>query len=187
MYNNPMSAHDLIFIDTETTGLDCDIHEIIEIGAIVYNKKDDLVKETFSFKAAPVCIGTASERALELNGYRKNPSLYSGDIRLGIVDLNNMLEDRVIIGQNVRFDLRFLDKYFKKFNIKPKLTFGHRYVELMGLCWPVVYNENLTGNGLSDLCKFFKIQTDEMHSALADCKYSLDVYRKTIEYLKYYF
>ena len=62
----------LTVLDTETTGLDADIHEIIQIATISYvvsTEGDRYVTKKFEKKINPQQLHTASEKALEINGF----------------------------------------------------------------------------------------------------------------------
>ena len=56
-----------VVIDTETTGLDSEIHEMIAFGAIVMIGHD--VVEKFEVKWHPVRPEQASNEAMRINGY----------------------------------------------------------------------------------------------------------------------
>ena len=66
----------LAFIDTETTGLNPDVHEIIELALIVCKQisvpgrgpKIEIIKE-YEWKIKPARIDLAQEDALRINGY----------------------------------------------------------------------------------------------------------------------
>ena len=56
--------------DVETTGLDPHIHEIVEIGLLLINQRTFKVIDMLDIKVRPKHLETASEYALNLNGYR---------------------------------------------------------------------------------------------------------------------
>ncbi len=73
-----MKYHRLAFIDTETTGLDPNFHEVIEIGCVVADWKPDLFGErtlvessTLDIKIIPEHIERADPKALAVNHYAK--------------------------------------------------------------------------------------------------------------------
>ena len=59
----------LAFLDTETTGLDRYKNEIIELALIIIEDGERTVEQ--SWKLKPRRIETASDYALQLNGYDK--------------------------------------------------------------------------------------------------------------------
>ena len=59
-------------LDTETTGLDLKRHQIIQLGLIQYEYKDDgdlRLLEKFQYNIKPSNIKAASPEALKINGY----------------------------------------------------------------------------------------------------------------------
>ena len=69
-----MKGTDLVFIDTETTGLDPSIHELIEIGFVRVKQDWNGEKPTFEIieewdqKIRPEHIKTADPTSLKING-----------------------------------------------------------------------------------------------------------------------
>lgn len=179
MNNRKLNEIKLAVIDTETTGLSVNDHEIIEIGVIIYDQeKDDIVK-TWETKIAPQHIETASPEALEINGYAYHPGLYTGNLKSAMIKFNSLVKGCLIMGQNVSFDLDFLHAALKQLDMKP--TFSRRYLDLMGLAWFAVKDTDCPGISLANLCDHFDISNVGSHSALVDCERSLAVYRKLNE------
>lgn len=178
----PYKDKHLAFLDCETTGLLVNDHEIIEIGVIIYDHQNDKVIEEWEVKCAPQHIETASQEALKINGFEKNANLYTKNIKQAIIRLNNMMENCIPAGQNVPFDVAFVNKYLKEFGIDPK--FDRRYVEISSIAWAVLYNQNLNGLSLNDFCNHFNISNVGAHGALTDCKRALSVYKCLISSCK---
>lgn len=104
----------------ETTGLDFERHGIVQIAGIV--DVDSVVVETFNFFVKPYPLDEISLEAVAVNGYDANrEALTPTEAYKAVVDVFSKYVDRynkedkfVLIGQNVEFDYRFLDKFFKK-------------------------------------------------------------------------
>lgn len=166
----------LAFTDTETTGLDENQHEIIEIATIIYDPETDTVLDEWEKKIAPAHLETAQSEALKINGYAENPDLYTGRLKPTLIKFNSLVKDCAIVGQNIDFDLRFLVKSMRENDIKPNWN-HRRKLDLMSLAWPVVKDSEINGLGLFDLCNFFGISNVGAHSALIDCRRAYEVYR----------
>lgn len=164
----------LAVIDLETTGLSSQRHEIIEVGLILYSQKTNKILKKWCKKVKPLHIKTASAKALEINGYLKNKNKYTGDIKSVMSELNGLTKGCILVGQNVSFDISFINKAMNRHNIRP--AFDRRYVELYGLAWPHI-KDKLDNMSLKALCAYFNISNKNAHSALVDCERTLEVYK----------
>lgn len=78
--------------------------------------------------------------------------------------LASLLHDRIIIGHNVDFDLKFIAHEFKKQNIE--LLWKGSYLDTLQMAKEA--NLTVENNQLSTLCAYFGIELFEAHSAMAD-------------------
>jgi len=171
----------LVFIDTETTGLDENKHEILEI-AIIGEGGETLLHTNVK----PEHIETASEKALEINGY--NPGEWEPSPLFGeIADkVHELLSGPIIAGQNVQFDMRFINRSLRhafaergmsEEEIDEKMeSVSYHLVDTVTLAY-----EHLAGGGLRSLslwavCKWLGIENKRAHTALADTHATRSVY-----------
>jgi len=114
----------LLFLDTETTGLDPDIHGMIEIAGIV--EIEGVVKKEFCYKMKPFKGQMINQKALATNGYKADDIKDWAeplDIYKEIVsDFNEFIDpynkrDKFhMVGQNPSFDYEFLNEFFFRNN-----------------------------------------------------------------------
>ena len=171
-----LAEFNLAFCDTETTGLSEIEHEIIEVAAIVYDPRTNQVIDEWETKVAPTHIETAQPKALQINGYINNPGLYTGSLNSALIKLNSLVKGCMIVGQNVDFDLKFLYRSMNELGIKPSFD-RHRKIDVMSMAWFAVKDSDLPGMSLADLCNHFQVSNVGAHSALVDCRRTLEVYR----------
>ena len=99
----------LTVLDTETTGLDADIHEIIQIATISYvvsAEGDRYVTKKFEEKINPERLHTASEKALEVNGFTLEEWKGSPNAIDVMPSIKEIIEKSdILVGQNLIFDL----------------------------------------------------------------------------------
>lgn len=165
----------LAFTDIETTGLYENEHEIIEIATIIYDPEEDRVIEEWEKKVSPTHIETASPIALKINGYNNDPDSYTGSLKSALIKFNSLAKDCMIVGQNIEFDLRFINKNMEELDIKS--SFGrHAKLDLMAIAWPLVKGE-IDGLSLAHLCTHFSISNIGAHGALVDCRRAFGVYK----------
>lgn len=100
----------IVFLDIETTGLDPQTHEILEVAMIV--REDGHDKEVYF--SQPISLASADPKALEVNRYsRRVPELVKAAIprprALALFEV--YLRDAVVVGNNIQFDLRFIEEF----------------------------------------------------------------------------
>ena len=104
-----------MFLDTETTGLDPERHEVISIGCVETNQALEVVGKR-ELLVQPIRIEDADPRALEINGY--DPARWGAHgtpKTLALAKVWYLLHDCVIAGHNVEFDRRFLAAEFGRY------------------------------------------------------------------------
>lgn len=87
-------------------------------------------------------------------------------------DILRFIENDVIIGHNVIFDVNFLKLAFARCNIE----FNNKHIDTLSLSRKLL--PNLKNHKLSTVVKYFKIRYDVKHRALADTLVTYEVYKK---------
>ncbi len=112
----------LLFLDTETTGLDPEKHAVIQISGIV--EIDGEVKEEFDLRCKPFHGEMVSKEALAVNGITMAQLMAFDDPDKTHRRFYTLLDkycnryDKktkfTMVGQNPKFDYDFLNKWFRK-------------------------------------------------------------------------
>jgi len=174
----------LIFLDTETTGLNPDVHEIIELAWIItdlnLNKKSG-----HCYKINPENIENADYKALEINGYSKEVwNKEAIPLEKALREITKSIpfgERAIVIGHNVDFDLRFLRKAFKDLGVFCSLSY-HR-VDTLSLS--VAYK--IAGRGIVKESENFKLKTmadilevdhKNTHTAMSDTEAVYEIFKE---------
>jgi len=170
----------LVFIDIETTGLDRDKHEIIEIGCIIVNGENFEIVEEYSAKIKPDHIETADSKALKINGYSQDKWKDAKNAKDVLQKISEMAEEGMIAGWNVAFDWAFVEDYFKKLKIKS--LFNYHKIDVQAIAYAKLYkNKKVKSLKLRSISKFFGIGFGEIHSAEEDIKITYEVFRKLMK------
>lgn len=170
-------------IDTETTGLDLLDHEIIEVG-IVQARIDPtriIRLQRWEAKIKPRFIERASPIALKINGYTEEKWKNAISQEHAIADIKSFIRtSELLLGQNLIFDLRFINKMFNDHN--EKILKYPDYHDTKMMAEQLVYDGKLKRSSLDYLCEHYKIRDrGRPHTALADADRTLDVYKKLIK------
>jgi len=157
---------DYTVVDIETTGLSPDRCEIIEISALkVRNNK--IVSQFSSLVKPTVNIPPFISR---LTGITDEMVFSAPQICDVLPEFMNFVENDLILGHNVNFDINFLyDNWKKHF----KKDFTNDFVDTMRLSRAYC---KLSSHRLKYLAKHYNISTKGHHRALVDCEITYKIY-----------
>lgn len=173
------------FIDTETTGLVADRHELLEVAVVTEEvnpsnpKLPGRIVREWCRKVKPQNLAEAEPKALEVNGYNdtdwKNASPFADLAR----ELLGLLQDGTIVGHNVKFDVGFLEASFRRAGITPKI--GYHHIDTVALAYA---RWGLPGDidrlSLDYLRGHLGIPVEGGHAALKDALDCREVFYRTL-------
>jgi DNA polymerase-3 subunit epsilon len=168
----------LLFVDCETTGLDAEKHEIIDIATILTRFDGETVLERWEQRAIAERISDAEPGALIINGYNEHEWFKTGAVRQ--IELAKLLTPRVekatFVGQNVSFDEGFIRGLFKRHSQKP--NWDYHKVDTAALFWPLFVNHpELQGVSLKYSAPYLGIEPEpELHRAMVGAETCRRVY-----------
>jgi len=168
------------FIDTETTGLDLFRHEVIDIAALQISVSGDSHIEIsrFESKIKPKKINEASEIALKINGYT-NKKWKEAPPAISVLPLirSYVETSEIVVGQNLVFDYRFINKMFDGEEIaRPKWP---KYVDTKWMAEQLVHEGKLKRSSLDFLCEHYQIPVvGRAHTALTDVLRTYELYKE---------
>ena len=174
----------ILVLDTETTGLDITRHEIIQLGYISLfvdvNNKINLLEEK-EFLITPLHLETASPEALKINGFSKERWRGSLPFSKCMAQIRNAIESSdILLGQNLIFDLRFINQSFRNLSLTPPRF--PNYIDTKKMGSRLVESKVLKSASMDKMCEHFNIQTDgRAHTALVDCHRTLKVWQKLLD------
>lgn len=148
-----------VVIDIETTGLSIDYDEIIELSAVRF--VDGIEIEKFSTLVKP--FEQIDEFITKLTGITNEMVENAPDIKSAIFDFYNFVQDDILVGYNVNFDINFIyDKLLEQHNIFLKNNFIDVY--------RIVRNnlKELNSHRLKYVAKYYNLPK-QSHRALDDC------------------
>lgn len=172
----------LLFLDTETTGLTPDLHEIIEIACVLTDPTGEKTLSVYEAKLMPQHIERAEARALEVNGYSKDTwEATATPADKVAADIQRIATDAVLVGQNISFDIDFVTRFLIKNYHRP--TWHYHKVDTATLAWPLYKAKLIEGLSLNALCEFFERDRPKVHRALEDVHLCRMIYLDLMGYL----
>ncbi len=157
----------LVVIDIETTGLDAQSDAIIEIGAVKYTPAQPEVcwqKLINPSRLIPTEI-------TQLTGITNEMIRTAPSLEAVIQEFMDFIADAPVVGQNVRFDLSFLQR---QGTLRYNPVIDTR--ELASVLFPSVQRYSL-----STLGELFAINLPNSHRALDDARLTLSVFQHLYE------
>jgi len=191
-----MNKYTFYCLDVETTGLNPIDNDIIELS--IYRLSDD-VQKTWCIK--PLNVEKSDPGALRVSGHKledlKCETKFGRDTYKDpnsvIIEVENFLsedcmpaESRVLIAHNASFDKMMLEYLWKKCNAFDSFPFGRRVLDTMvnELYIDFCKNDFAEGYSLKNLSKKYNVHNDKAHSAAADTKCTVEVFKKQTEFVR---
>ncbi len=174
---NPYYKKRIVFIDCETTGLEED-DRIIEIGLVEMYENNITGREFHSY-FNPHKPSTNS--AFSIHGLSEKFLSDKPDFSSKSEDILRFIENSILVGHNIEFDLRFLYQELKR--IDSKYVPSWKSVCTMNLATPL-YSKRPK---LDQLIERYLINKDrKTHSAIDDARIVSMIYPRLIKEIKSY-
>jgi DNA polymerase-3 subunit epsilon len=178
-----------LVIDTETTGLDPTSNQIIQLGAIVYNDKDE--KESFSLSVTYNDHGTIEPAAFSKNktgiaGYMASELFNESVAIYKFCDFVLKNPCDYLVGFNVQFDLAFLRAAFERAKVNFVNFLPYKVIDPFVTAQMLILTGNLPSTmktNLSALCKHYDINSDGAHEAMADIRMTYSLMTRMMQQL----
>lgn len=173
---------DLVFLDTETTGLSPSRHEIIDIWAQRRRWGTlELVAEAGGL-VEPAAIQRAEPRALRVNGF--DSARWAAEARSwGAVwlEVEPLLEGYVtVVGSNPCFDLRFIEAQIYRTTCR-SWAWPRYIIDTAAIATPLRWQGLVTSCSLGALCEHLGVGAeDAAHSARGDVLRTVEVFRRLV-------
>lgn len=148
-------------IDIETTGLSPEWDEIIELAAIHYEKG----VKTAEYLTLVHPENAVDEYITELTGITNEMLADAPTINECIGTFANFVDNSILVGYNVNFDINFIYDNMAQCLRKP---LSNDFVDVMRIARKEL--PDLKHHRQLDVVEFFNIKTDRAHRALHDCE-----------------
>jgi DNA polymerase III epsilon subunit-like protein len=169
----------LAFLDLEMGGLDPELHDITEVGVIVTDYRlAELGSGEWKVDAR---LDRISPEAAQLFGYSAEAWADAPGIRQVLTELTALLpKGRTVLpaGQNVRMDVLFLERAFKKCGLP--YPFDYHVIDLATLfyTWSLVAGETLAAVSLRHAAMTAGLIDGPVpHRAMSDARITLETFR----------
>jgi DNA polymerase-3 subunit epsilon len=181
---------DILLIDTEFSGFNFPKkHDLLQIAAVLLDRKTLKEKKFFNTYVRPTKWKSRDPESMDINKISWETVKDAPTLSHAINKFNRAFPKNIIqafyVGYN---DKRILLEAYKKADLK--WPFDYHYFDLWALFYGVLAKNNqlkskkdFAGFGLEYLIKKFKIKINknQLHNALVDCRIEAEVLRKVIK------
>ena len=184
----------LLFIDTETGGLDPTKHSLLSIGLVVWDRYEGIIGSTEFFIQEDKYITTKEAYSIHKidTAFLETTALAPKTILDKIEDFCHEFFDETqpipLAGHNTQFDVSFLKQFYKKNNRSFEKRFSHRIVDTYSILCYLFYCGKIHDATILSSTKafnYFKIKVSDRHSALGDAKATVELFEKLLDMTKY--
>jgi DNA polymerase III polC-type len=164
LYSLPTS---FVAVDTETTGLDFDLCNMIEIGAV----KVDNGEIVDSFKTLIKVDEKLPPFIVHLTGITDEMLVDAPSLNEVIADFDSFVGDSIFLAHNASFDMNFLYTAYERALGKP---LNNDYVDTLRVARRAL--PQLQHRTLPDLCEVFEVVNEGEHRAYGDALATVQCY-----------
>ena len=179
----------MLLIDSETTGFDPEKHQLLEVGILVLEQGEIINSLNIKLKHKEYVLTAGAMKANKIDIVKHEEYALSAkdacEKILKFLECNYSEEHYLVVGQNVDFDIKFLEKLFlSTYKIKEfRNLVGYRKLDIMQL----FLIRNIEGKikaekqDLDYMLNTLNIEIPaDRHSALTDCFLEYEVLKKLL-------
>ena len=185
-----MKADKILFIDTETGGIDPASHSLLSLALVVWKELE--VRASIEILVNDGVLNV-TEKALEINGinlgeHKKkavSPVLALQQLDQ-FLDIHFSRDEKIILGgHNINFDVNFLNVFLTRNGYNFQQRFSHRFVDTSS----ILFYLYLTGKikrkltASQDAFDYFGIPVPGRHTALGDALATAQLFSKLVSIL----
>ena len=182
----------LLFLDTETGGVDCNKHSLLSIGLAVWESNGKIVDSTEIIieHASYVVTSTAqSINKFDQEIHKKSAVSPSKAISVLLNFCELYFDDGLLIplaGHNTQFDVGFLKVFLKTNNRSYNKLFSHRIIDTYTLLRSLYYSKKISEDisSSAEAFAYFGIKVDGRHTAKGDAIATAELYSKLLHLLQ---
>jgi len=178
----------LLFIDTETGGLDPDKHSLLTLALVVWEDRNIIDSLEIAVNDGINCV---TQEALSINkidiGKHLQTALSLPEAMDQVMSFTGKhfpgKEKITLAGHNVHFDAGFLKKFFSANHIDFSEIFSHRLIDTSSILHYLYLAGRIEKKAISsdDAFALFDIEVEGRHTALGDATATVKLFSKLLD------
>jgi len=178
---------DILLIDLEFTGIEPGRHEIIQLAAVLLDKKTLKEKKAFDSYIKPKKWKHRDPESMKVNNISFDQVKDAPSLAEVIADFEKLFDPKKVILSYYGgpLDMDFLRAAYKQ--VKKPFLFDYHYFNLWGVFFAYMAvsgrlkdRKKFAGFSLDDFMEEFKLTSMSRHDALEDCRIEAEVLRRVI-------
>ena len=178
----------ILFIDTETGGINPNKHSLLSIGLVVWDQDNGIIYENeFYIKSEKYIVTKTAQKInrFDLDDHNQNavePKCFFLEIERIKEYYFTEYSEIPLGGHNTQFDTRFVRKLYDNNKRSFEKTFSHRIIDTYSIMKFLCDSGKLEMDYISSAKAFakFGILVNGRHTALGDAKATAELYEKMI-------
>ena len=177
----------LLFIDTETGGLNPNKHSLLSLAMVVWENMEIIDAQELLINDGKLSV---TEEALSINKIdiekHKQSAISSAQaIEKIFLFINRHFPEQrkiTLAGHNVQFDVNFLSVFFSRNNENFSKSFSHRIIDTSSILYYLYLAGHLNNRAISSDEAFdhFGIKVEGRHTALGDAIATAELFTKLL-------
>lgn len=181
----------LLFIDTETGGLDPDKHSLLSVGMVIWKdmKVIDSQEILINDGVLVVTKEALSINKIDLEKHRQSAVLKDEAMNqiLSFLERHFPGQEKITLaGHNVHFDVSFLKTFFSANNKNFSDFFSHRLIDTSSILHYLYLSGKIKQRAISSDNAFalFGIRVEGRHTALGDAIATAELFTKLLSLIR---
>ncbi len=172
----PLNRLPIVVIDLETTGLNVATDRIVQLGGVTM-KGGRILEETYNRLVNPGI--TIDSKIADIHGITNEKVVEKPSYGELHIDFHKFIQDRIVVGFNVGFDLAMLRNETERLKLKP---LHYRFLDVRFLGLVLSLSPELLY--LESLADSFSLKSENRHDALGDSILTAKILSKFIPLLR---
>lgn len=181
----------LLFLDTETGGIDPHKHSLLSIGYVLYDEQLGIMEKDDLYLLSEKYVVTQTAKNINHFDFAKHNerAIPAKNIINTFSRINEQYFDGkriALAGHNIQFDIQFIKKMYARNHKSYEKTFQHRAVDTYSILKFLndagkIDMDNITS---AKAFSYFGIKVNGRHTALGDATATLELYKQLIDLIK---
>lgn len=181
----------MLFIDTETGGLDPDKHSLLSLAMVVWENMEIIDSQEILINDGQLSVTkeALSINKIDIKKHKESaipPSQAIEEI-IGFISKHFPPQNKITIaGHNVQFDIGFLKILFSQNKKDFSRFFSHRIIDTSSILYYLYLTNHIKQRAISsdEAFELFEIKVEGRHTAIGDAMATAKLFNKLIDLTK---